>query len=132
MRTLAREAVFKYNYSKLFNSDDEGLLDVLIKDFNDDDKKFALELNGAINSNKENLIKELDNVVHRYKIDRILSSDMCIILIGMAESLVFPETPKPVIIDEAVKLASKFSTENSPNFVNGILAKFIKEWIWKF
>ncbi len=127
MRTLAREAVFKYNYSKLFNSDDEGLFEVLIKDFNDDDKKFASALNDAVNKNKDNLLIELDAIVHRYKIDRILSSDKCIILLGMAESLIYPDTPKPVIIDEAVKLASKFSTEKSPDFVNGILAKYIKE-----
>lgn len=127
MRTLAREAVFKYNYSKLFNSDDEGLFDVLIKDFNDDDKKFASELNSAVIENKDNFLNELDKIVHRYKIDRILSSDRCIILLGMAEALIYPNTPKPVIIDEAVKLASKFSTEKSPDFVNGILAKYIKE-----
>lgn len=127
MRTLAREAVFKYNYSKLFNSDNEGLFDVLIKDFNEDDKKFATALNDAVNKNKDNFLNELDLIVHRYKIDRILSSDRCIILLGMAEALIYPDTPKPVIIDEAVKLASKFSTEKSPDFVNGILAKYIKE-----
>lgn len=127
MRTLAREAVFKYNYSKLFNLDDEGLFDVLIKDFNDEDKKFASSLNDAIQNNKEEFLNELDVIVERYKIDRILSSDKCIILLGMAEALIYPDTPKPVIVDEAVKLASKFSTEKSPDFVNGILAKYIKE-----
>lgn len=127
MRTLAREAVFKYNYSKLFNSDDEGLFDVLIKDFNDDDKNFAIALNNTVNTHKEDFLNELDTIVHRYKIDRILSADKCIILLGMAEALIYPDTPKPVIVDEAVKLASKFSTEKSPDFVNGILAKYIKE-----
>ena len=59
MRTLAREAVFKYNYSKLFNSDDEGLFDVLIKDFNDDDKNFATALNNAVNTHKEDFLNEI-------------------------------------------------------------------------
>ena len=127
MRTLAREAVFKYNYSKLFNSDDEGLFSVLIKDFNDDDKDFATKLNDAFIKNEKMFLEKLNLIVHRYKIDRILSADKCIILIGMAESLVFPDTPKPVVIDEAVKLAAKYSTEKSPDFVNGILANYIKE-----
>ena len=127
MRTLAREAVFKYNYSKLFNSDDEGLFSVLIKDFNDDDKDFATKLNDAFIKNEKMFLEKLNLIVHRYKIDRILSADKCIILIGMAESLVFSDTPKPVVIDEAVKLAAKYSTEKSPDFVNGILANYIKE-----
>ena len=76
---------------------------------------------------KDTFLEELESIVHRYKNDRILFSDKCIILIGMAESLVFPNTPKPVIIDEAVKLAAKYSTEKSPDFVNGILASYIKE-----
>ena len=127
MRTLVREAVFKYNYSKLFNLDDEGLFSVLIKDFNDDDKNFALKLNQAYCDNHEKLLSELDLIVERYKLNRILASDKCIILLGMAEHLVFPDTPKPVIIDEAVKIASKYSTEKSTDFVNGILAKYIEE-----
>ena len=42
----------------------------------------------------------------------------------MAEFDNFKQTPKIVIIDEAVKLAAKYSTDNSPDFVNGILATY--------
>ncbi len=41
MRSLAREAVFKYIYSRLFNQNDEGLFDVLCKELNQEDKSFA-------------------------------------------------------------------------------------------
>jgi transcription termination factor NusB len=44
----------------------------------------------------------------------------------MAELVSFPETDLPIIIDEAVKLCAKYSTERSTDFVNGILAKFAK------
>ncbi len=33
-----------------------------------------------------------------------------------------PEVPRPVVINEAVELAKKFSTEESGRFVNGVLA----------
>jgi N utilization substance protein B len=34
-----------------------------------------------------------------------------------------PSTPRPVVINEAVELAKKFSTEDSGRFVNGVLSK---------
>jgi N utilization substance protein B len=33
-----------------------------------------------------------------------------------------PETPHAVVINEAVELAKKFSTDDSPRFVNGVLS----------
>ena len=37
------------------------------------------------------------------------------------------ETPVKVVVDEAVELAKKYSTEDSSSFINGILAKVILE-----
>jgi transcription termination factor NusB len=45
----------------------------------------------------------------------------------MAELENMTETDVPVIIDEAVKIVSKFSAEKSTDFVNGILASYAKE-----
>ena len=39
----------------------------------------------------------------------------------------FKNTPVAVVIDETVNIVAKFSTENSTDFVNGILAQYIKE-----
>jgi N utilization substance protein B len=37
------------------------------------------------------------------------------------------DTPQPVVIDEAVELAKKFSTAESAKFINGVLGSFLKE-----
>ena len=37
------------------------------------------------------------------------------------------DTPPKVVIDEAIELAKKFSTEQSPAFVNGVLDAVLKE-----
>jgi N utilization substance protein B len=37
-----------------------------------------------------------------------------------------PETPRPVIINEAVELAKRFSTEDSGRFVNGVLSALVR------
>ena len=127
MRTLAREAVFKYLFSRLFNPSDEGLFDVLIKELNDDDKNFAQKILQTVIDNELVYQEKLTELVTRYKFDRIFKADRLAIYIGMAEYDSYKDlTPKIVIIDEAVKLSAKFSSENSPDFVNGVLGQYIK------
>ena len=126
MRSRARETVFKYIFSRLFNSDDEGLFDVLSSALNQDDKIFATILLGYIDKNIESYFNAIENLSVGYKLNRILNADKCAILIGMAEFDSFKETPVAVVIDEAVKLAAKYSTENSTDFVNGILAEYVR------
>lgn len=127
MRSLARECVFKYLFSKLFNPSDEGLFDVLIKDLKDDDKIFASNLLNAVTEKEEFYLEKISKLSIGYKLNRIHNADKCILMLGLAELDAFKDTPKPVIIDEAVNLAAKFSTENSTNFVNGVLAEYAKE-----
>ena len=127
MRSLARECVFKYLFSKLFNPSDEGLFDVLIKDLKDDDKNFARELLAAITEKEDFYLEKISGLAIGYKLNRIHNTDKCILMLGLAELEAFKDTPKPVVIDEAVNLAAKFSTENSTNFVNGVLAEYAKE-----
>ena len=127
MRSQAREAVFKFIYSQLFNPDDEGLFAVLLKDLTKDDALFANELLSAINDNKDALLETISRLAVGYKLDRLYLADKCALLIGIAELNSFPQTPIPVVVNEAVNLAAKYSTDNSTNFVNGIMAEFIRE-----
>ncbi len=126
MRTLAREIVFKYVFSTLFIDSDKELFDVLKNELNDNDKIFASKLLDSIETNKDKFLTELDDIAVGYKVNRLYNTDKCALLVGMAELVSFPETDLPIIIDEAVKLCAKYSTERSTDFVNGILAKFAK------
>lgn len=126
MRSLAREAVFKYIYSRLFNPCDEGLFDVLCKDLNNSDKSFAKTLLDSIDNNQEKYLDEINNLANGYKINRVYNVDKCALMLGMAELDTFKETDTPIIIDETVNLVAKFSAENSTDFVNGIIAEYAK------
>ena len=127
MRSLAREAVFKYIYSRLFNPFDEGIFDVLCKELNDSDKNFAKTLLEVIDNNQEKYLESIKNLAIGYKINRIYNVDKCALMLGMAELDTFSETDTPIIIDETVNLVAKFSAENSTDFVNGIIAEYAKE-----
>lgn len=127
MRSLSREAVFKFIFSQLFNPNDEGLFSVLCKELNDSDKQFATQLLSCVESNKEQYFSDIERLAVGYKFNRLYNADKCALLIGMAELDNFKSTPVPVVVDETVKLAAKYSTENSTDFVNGILATYLKD-----
>ncbi|MGW4306551.1 transcription antitermination factor NusB [Streptomyces californicus] len=59
-----------------------------------------------------------------WEIDRMPVVDRNILRLGAYELIWMDETPDAVVIDEAVQLAKEFSTDDSPSFVNGLLARF--------
>ena len=127
MRSLARECVFKYIFSRLFNPSDEGLFVVLCNDLKEEDKLFATKLLTTLLEKEQEYLNSIQELSVSFDINRIFSIDKCAILIAMAELDCYPQTPIAVVVDEAVNIVAKYSTENSTNFVNGILAKYVKE-----
>ena len=81
----------------------------------------------------ENVIanqKEIDGLIEEYAIgwdiSRMVSIDRNILRMACAELLYNKEdVPQKVIIDEAIELAKRYSTEDSSSFINGILGKII-------
>ena len=127
MRSQAREAVFKYLFSRLFNPSDEGLFAVLCKDLSDNDKSFASKLLDGVILGEKKYLDAISSLSIGYKLNRVHNTDRCALVLGMAELDNFSETPTPVIIDETVNIVAKYSTENSTDFVNGVLAEYAKE-----
>lgn len=79
---------------------------------------------------KNNLV-EVDGFIKKYAhgwdISRLVKMDKDILRIAIVEMLYIKEAPAKVIIDEALELAKKYSTDDSSSFINGILAKVIEE-----
>ncbi len=127
MRTYARECVFKYIFARLFNPSDEGLFAVLCKDLSSEDKLFAQNLLNAVDNGQEKYLSNIEKLSIGFNLERLHRADKCALLLGMAELENFKETPIAVVINETVNIVAKYSTENSTDFVNGILAEFAKE-----
>ena len=72
---------------------------------------------------------EVDELIKNYAIgwefDRIFKIDKNILRIAIVELMYIKEAPHKVVIDEALELAKKYSTDDSPSFINGILAKIV-------
>lgn len=74
---------------------------------------------------------EVDKQIKEFSIgwdfDRLVKVDKDIMRIAVTELLYIAEVPHKVVVDEAVELAKKYSTEDSSSFINGVLAKIIYE-----
>jgi N utilization substance protein B len=57
-----------------------------------------------------------------WDIERMAVVDRNVLRVAVAELLERPEVPTAVILNEAVELASAYSTDDSGRFVNGVLA----------
>lgn len=68
---------------------------------------------------------ELDDVLsersEHWRLGRMPAVDRNLLRLALYELLHEPETPPPVVINEAVEIAKKFSTPSSGSFVNGVL-----------
>ena len=59
--------------------------------------------------------------------DRLFTTDIVLIAMGLAEAETFPEIPVKVTINEYVEISKYYSTPKSRSFVNGLLDRLIKE-----
>lgn len=129
MRRDAREAVYKILYADLFyENDDEFERETMEESsLSKDDEEFANALLSAIKEHKSELEEIIGKHARGYSFERIFSTDKCALYIAVAEIKYFDDIPTVVSIDEALSLVRKYSTEESLNFVNGILASVKKE-----
>ena len=58
-----------------------------------------------------------------WRLDRMAMLDRSVLRLGTFELLHRPDVPVAVVIDEAVELAKAYGGDESPRFVNGILAR---------
>ena len=87
------------------------------------DKDYFLEvINGVLNSQKE--IDELiDTNAKDWSIDRIAKMDLPILRVAIYEIKHREDIPVGVSINEAVELAKKYGSDDSPKFINGLLGQ---------
>jgi N utilization substance protein B len=60
-----------------------------------------------------------------WTLDRLPAVDRAILRVAVWELLHADDVPEPVAVDEAVELAKKLSTDESPGFVNGVLGQIM-------
>ena len=121
-RSEARELAFKSIYSKFFVQDEHEM----IEEENGAGMEFVNKILTSYNENREDINAKISSHLKGYTIERVYKIDLAILVLAIIELDYIKENPKQVIINEAVELAKKFSTEKSPRFINGVLADIVK------
>jgi transcription antitermination protein NusB len=129
-RRTARELALKFLYQTEFNSESPGLeLNSFCEraNVNEEVHNFTQALIKKLLLYEKEVDELLKKVSTHWAPDRMSVIDKNIIRLGICELLFDSTTPPKVVINEAVEIAKKFGTEESPDFINGILDKILKD-----
>ena len=85
-------------------------------------RDYAVEILTGVKANLSRIDELIRTYIKGWDFDRIPSVDRNILRLAIWE-LLWSATPEAVVIDEALKLATELSTEESANFVHGVLSK---------
>jgi N utilization substance protein B len=128
-RRLARETCFKliFEYEFLHDKNEISLQQFLDNEnLDEEDKKFIIEEYDGLILHNDEICEIIASKLKGYTLPRIFKIDLAILKIAIYElKFSTAQTPPNVVVNEAVELAKKYSTDKSYSFVNGILASII-------
>ncbi len=131
-RRELRENTFKLLFHKEFHENAEmeeqyGLFVEAIGNENmkDADKKFVHDRVFDILPRVAEIDEAIDGVSEKWKTSRMGRVDLTILRLAYYEMKYDDTVPEPVAINEAVELAKKYGGDDSPSFINGVLAKLV-------
>ena len=81
----------------------------------------------GVAEHRDRLDAAIDAKAQGWSLARMPVLDLNVLRLGAYELAERPDVPVAVVIDEAVALAKRFSTDNSGRFVNGVLAALASE-----
>ncbi len=129
-RRLSRELVIQFLYLIEMN---EGKIPDQLKLFwenhsaAEDVQSFSEDILQDIFDHKEAIDARLEKYSDNWTLSRMAVIDRNLLRMAASEILYSKTVPPKVAIDEAVEIAKRFGSEDSPNFINGILDRVLKE-----
>lgn len=132
-RSTAREMAFKLVFEDMFGtSTAQSMLGVLFDEdvnWNDISQENKEYIEWIRNNTKEHQA-DVDNVISDFakdwKIERMNRVDVAILRLAICEIIFRDDVTSAIAINEAVELAKKYSTDDAPQFVNGILGAYVR------
>ena len=127
-RTEAREHIFKIIFGLEFNDKDElpQQLDMYfdqLEGVKEKDREYIGNKARAVAEHKEEIDEIINGHTKGWKTTRMNKADLTILRLAVYEMKWDDDVPESVAINEAVELAKRFGGDESPSFINGVLAK---------
>lgn len=128
-RTEMREHIFRMVFSYEFNSDQEMpqqmqlYFEQLDQEPKEEDMAYIRDKALNVILKSEEIDEMLNEHVTGWKTSRMNKVDLSILRLAVYEMKYDEDVPVGVAINEAVELAKKYSGDEGPTFINGVLAR---------
>ena len=127
-RSELREHIFKVLFGLEFNPQEEmaqqlSLYFDQVEDAEDKDRAYIQNKAAAVAEHLDEIDTLINTHATGWKTSRMNKVDLTILRLAVDEMKWDDDVPVSVAINEAVELAKQFGGEESPSFVNGVLAK---------
>jgi N utilization substance protein B len=97
------------------------------RDLDEKVRGFADDLFRVASEREAEIDQLIEKSAEHWRMERMAAVDRNVLRAGIAEFLGFPETPRPVVINEALEIARRYSTPESVQFINGVLDSVARE-----
>ena len=135
-RRIARELALQalYKLDMLGESASAGSLHLFWEHFvpegiprGGESEQFAHELVAGVQAHRARIDEIIGAAAEHWRLPRLSRVDLNVLRLATFELLERPEIPPAVTIDEAIEIARRYGSEDSPAFVNGVLDQIRRE-----
>ena len=134
-RREQRECIFQLLFRVEFNRQEEmpEQADLYLDDIREEqtvqekDESYILEKYSRIVEELPKIDAMLDEASKGWKISRMGKVELTVLRLAVYEMKFDEDIPEKVAINEAVELAKKFGGDDAPSFINGVLARLVKD-----
>lgn len=123
-RTMARERALELLYE--VDSKTSSVADVLAALPVSPDA-YAIDIVTGVGEHAVRIDALINRLAPEWPVDRMPTVDRAVLRLSVYELMERPDVPVGVILDEAVTLAKRYSTDEAGKFVNGVLAAAARE-----
>ena len=124
-RELALQALYGTEVGR--RPPDEVLTETLSRTDASESRAFVRDLVFGTLEHADDADRIIAPLLEGWTLDRLATIDRIVLRMAVFELQQHKDTPPAVVINEAVELAKKFSTEDSGRYVNGVLARVVGE-----
>lgn len=125
-RTRARGWVLQILYAWESRGSSESIAAIRAEFFRDrlvaeSSRAYIVRLSGEVEAHIADIDHALQDALTNWRLERLAAIDRNILRLSAAELMYAEDVPPRVSIQEAILLAEKYGTSDSPRFVNGVL-----------
>jgi transcription antitermination protein NusB len=120
-RELAMQMLFQADVGKQTPDEVRKTFWQAREEVEDDAQGFAEDIFRVATAREEEIDALIEQYSANWRLARMAAVDRNVLRMAVAELLGFPSTPAPIVINEALEIARRYSAPESINFLNGVL-----------